>query len=123
VSSDRRRLACKTTDDKDSFDSEWNDALICDAVCNAYVVFLENLKSLPIDPNEHYYQQWPVQDTVQGNFTQLKNSFYRKLSNESKEYVVFRREEKAVCLSNCRFLDPNLMETVFADKAHLEFYS
>jgi hypothetical protein len=44
VTSDRKRLSCKTTDDKNSFDSEWNEALMCDAVCNAYILFLENLR-------------------------------------------------------------------------------
>ncbi|CAG2253129.1 unnamed protein product [Mytilus edulis] len=39
VTSDRRRLSCKTVDDKDSFDSDWNEALMGDAVCNAYILF------------------------------------------------------------------------------------
>jgi hypothetical protein len=61
VTSDRKRLSCKTTDDKDSFDSEWNEALMCDAVCNAYILFLENLRFLGINQNEEYYKQWPME--------------------------------------------------------------
>jgi hypothetical protein len=43
VTPDRRQLACKTTDDKNSFESMWNEALMGDAVCNAYILMLENL--------------------------------------------------------------------------------
>ncbi|CAC5371400.1 unnamed protein product [Mytilus coruscus] len=117
VSSDRRRLSCKTTDDKDSFDSEWNEALISDAICRAYITFLEHLPNLNIDPNEHYFKQWPVEDMEHGIFALLKESFYRTISDATKQPVVFRRGDKSVCLNCSKFLDPVLMEAEFAEKA------
>ncbi|VDI11137.1 sacsin [Mytilus galloprovincialis] len=117
VSSDRRRLSCKTTDDKDSFDSEWNEALISDAICRAYITFLEHLPNLTIDPNEHYFKQWPVEDMEQGIFALLKESFYRTISDTLKQPVVFRRGDKSVCLNRSKFLDPVLMEAEFSEKA------
>lgn len=117
VSSDRRRLSCKTTDDKDAFDSEWNEALISDAICRAYITFLEHLPNLNIDPNEHYFKQWPVEDMEQGIFARLKESFYRTISDAIKQPVVFRRGDKSVCLNRSKFLDPVLMEAEFAEKA------
>ncbi|CAG2253137.1 unnamed protein product [Mytilus edulis] len=75
VTSDRRRLSCKTTDDKDSLQSDWNEALMMDAVCNAYILFLKNLRHLNIDTKEQFHKQWPVQykkEENQTNFGKLQ---------------------------------------------------
>ena len=114
VTSDRRHLSCKTTDDKDSFDSEWNEALMCDAVCNAYILFLENLRFLGINENEEYYKQWPMEcqkNVSQGNFGKLQMAFYKKISDEKTSVEVFRRGDNFVSIKNCKFIDPELMET------------
>lgn len=118
VTSDRRRLSCKTTDDKDSFDSEWNEALMCDAVCNAYILFLENLRFLGINQNEEYYKKWPMEcqkNISQGNFGKLQMAFYKKISDEKTCVEVFRRADNFVSIKNCKFIDPALMETEFSN--------
>ncbi|CAG2253085.1 SACS [Mytilus edulis] len=119
VSSDRRRLSCETTDDKDSSDSDrdWNEALIADAVCLAYIAFLEHLPDLKIYPYEHYFERWPVKVLEQGLLEQLIAAFYRYISDPKIKSVVFRRGDKSVCLSHCKYLDPHLMETEFAETA------
>ncbi|XP_052100068.1 sacsin-like isoform X2 [Mytilus californianus] len=120
VTSDRRRLSCKTTDDKDSFQSDWNEALMTDAVCNAYILFLKNLRHLNIETKEQFHKQWPVQykkEENQSNFGKLQVSFYQKIANEKKGIEVFRREENFTSIDHCKFLDPKILETEFGDKA------
>ncbi|VDI12593.1 sacsin [Mytilus galloprovincialis] len=120
VTSDRRRLSCKTTDDKDSFQSDWNEALMMDAVCNAYILFLKNLRHLNIDAKEQFHKQWPVQykkEENQTNFGKLQVSFYQKIADEKKGNEVFRREENFTSIDHCKFLDSKILETEFGDKA------
>jgi hypothetical protein len=46
--------------DKNSFESMWNEALMGDAVCNAYILMLGNLMHLNISPDEAYYNLWRI---------------------------------------------------------------
>lgn len=117
VTSDRRRLSCKTLDDKDSFDSDWNEALMGDAVCNAYILFLENLIHLGIDDSEPYFKQWPVQYGKDGNFGKLQTAFYQQITDKQRNAKVFRRDDNITSIKNCLFLDSALMEAKFSEEA------
>ncbi|XP_076101811.1 sacsin-like isoform X2 [Mytilus galloprovincialis] len=117
VTSDRRRLSCKTVDDKDSFDSDWNEGLMGDAVCNAYILFLENRIDLGLDNNEPYFQHWPVQYGKDGNFGKLQTAFYQQISDRQRNAQVFRRDNKITSITYCQFLDSTLMETKFGEEA------
>jgi sacsin len=118
VTPDRRQLACKTTDDKNSFESMWNEALMGDAVCNAYILMLENLMHLNISPDEAYYNLWPHlsdKQSEQDNQVYLQNCIYKNII--AKNPKVFRRLDEYVPITSCTFLDPTLMETKFGPRA------
>ncbi|VDI11130.1 sacsin [Mytilus galloprovincialis] len=117
VTSDRRNIVYKAVDDKDSFDNDWNEALMNDAVCNAYILLLENLPHYNIDQNEPYYKQWPGQYGQDTSIGDLQTSFYRRVSDTRKPTKVFRRNSTITHIGPCKFLDNEIMKTEFGEEA------
>ncbi|CAC5371405.1 unnamed protein product [Mytilus coruscus] len=117
VTSDRRNIVYKAVDDKDSFDNDWNEALMNDAVCNAYILLLENLAHYDIDQNEPYYKQWPLQCGQDTCIGELQTSFYRRVADISKPTKVFRRSSTITHIGPCQFLDHAIMKTEFGEEA------
>ncbi|KAJ8303970.1 hypothetical protein KUTeg_017553, partial [Tegillarca granosa] len=110
VTANRRQLSCKTIDDKESLESKWNEALISDAVCNAYIKLLESLQDLNLESDKLYSELWPVpKEQLTGNLLALQKSFFKKVVNENP--VVFRRNDKWEPFSNCIFMLSSLMKS------------
>ncbi|XP_048734804.2 sacsin-like [Ostrea edulis] len=104
VSSNRRQLSSKTTDDKNYFENRWNEALLADAVTNAYIYMIESLDSLNIKCT-NYLQLWPIISAKKkvSSVDALYNAFYRNIVNEDRK--VLCREQKWVSISKSIFLD------------------
>uniref|UniRef100_A0A8W8HXQ4 Sacsin n=1 Tax=Magallana gigas TaxID=29159 RepID=A0A8W8HXQ4_MAGGI len=107
VSSNRRQLSSRTTDDKNDFENDWNEALLSDAVVNAYINLFENLSHNNI-LCEHYEDLWPVLN--QNTQDKLYDAFYKVFYDSviQRNSKVFRGKNKWLSLSQCIFLDPDL---------------
>ncbi|KAL3881099.1 hypothetical protein ACJMK2_027561 [Sinanodonta woodiana] len=102
VTSDRKQLRVSTQDENKTVESEWNDALLGDAVCSAYLHLLKYLsKAADISVNYDYFQLWPFGSC--SLISILKTNFYKKLVTENWE--IFRGEGGWAAFSNCLFLD------------------
>ncbi|CAC5407078.1 unnamed protein product [Mytilus coruscus] len=120
VTGDRQRLCSDSTDDKSSsFENSWNKELMKDAVCNAYVKFLEDLQNTNIIPNEKYFERWPdhtiARKTKDSLIEILQIAVYKKICETNRK--VFRTEQTRVSLERCVFLHPDIIESDFGKAA------
>jgi len=108
VASNRRNLKEKTVDDKDCVGVEWNNILLTDSVCAAYLDLLEDLKS----PAEKYsfHLLWPKAGDVRPNCEPLARSFYQKVADESHDHSLFSDGNRWVDISQVVFLDPDFRQ-------------
>ncbi|KAL3881556.1 hypothetical protein ACJMK2_027982 [Sinanodonta woodiana] len=100
VTSDRKQLRVSTQDENVCVESRWNEALLGDAVCGAYLLLLKYLsKSSDVSANYDCFQLWPVGSSV----SNLEKNFYKRLVTENWE--ILRGEGGWKGFSNCLFLD------------------
>ena len=104
VASSRRSLKEKTADDKDSTGVEWNNSLMQDSVCEAYLDLLEDVKTLAADKYQ-FYSLWPRACEVEQNCEPLARSFYQSLA--SGGYSLFSNERQWVNINHVVFLEPS----------------
>ena len=104
VASSRRSLKEKTADDKDSVGVEWNNSLMQDSVCEAYLDLLEDVKTLASDKYQ-FYSLWPKACDVEQNCEPLARSFYQSLA--SGGYSLFSNGSQWVNINHVVFLEPN----------------
>ncbi|XP_078314810.1 sacsin-like [Crassostrea virginica] len=116
VSSNRRQLSSKTSDDKSDIENDWNEALLSDALVNAYIHLIENL-----DRNgilcDNYHELWPAVTLSEEN--SLYNAFYKTFYSSiiQRDSRVFGGEQKWLPLSQCLFLDPELLRSEIGEIA------
>ena len=110
VSSNRRTLLVKTKDDKANFGQEWNEVLLKDCVCSAYLDLLEDLKSVSQASNNayQYHTLWPKFAEVMSTCEPLARSFYEYLLNGNK--AVFSDGKSWLAINETVFLTPDLRE-------------
>ncbi|XP_078314206.1 sacsin-like isoform X2 [Crassostrea virginica] len=116
VSSNRRQLSSKTSDDKSDTEYDWNEALVSDALVNAYINLIENLDRNGI-MCENYHELWPVVTLVEENslFNAFYETFYRSIIQRDSR--VFSGKQKWLPLSRCLFLDPELQRSKIGEIA------
>ena len=114
VASDRRHLKEKTDDDKHHQGDDWNEALLKDAISNAYISALHDLRSmLPKDGRCCLvYDLWPKQDKAFGDAPKvcqvLLYSFYDRLLSRCPALPLFTDGTKWGNIDQVVFLDPVL---------------
>ncbi|CAG2214117.1 unnamed protein product [Mytilus edulis] len=115
VTADRQRLFSDTTDDKSSFESIWNKELMQDAVCNAYVKFLEDLQNSKISPTEAYFERWPTEiiKNSKDNFGFFKEWYIITFVEVNVECL--EQEVRDVFHLMNVFLHPDIAESNFCD--------
>ena len=105
VASNRRNLKETTEDDKASIGVEWNNVLLQDSVCAAYLDLLEDLKSATETSRKYQFSSlWPKSCEVHSNCEPLARSFYECLAN--RDYSLFSDGSRWVSISEVVFLDP-----------------
>ena len=85
VASNRRSLKDKTEDDKVCIGVDWNNVLLKDAVCAAYLDLVEDVKPLAQASGGTYqfHSLWPRYREVEKACEPLARSFYERLVVES----------------------------------------
>ncbi|KAL3842998.1 hypothetical protein ACJMK2_020960 [Sinanodonta woodiana] len=104
VTSDRRQLMTSTEDDKKVQCSSWNKALIQDAVINAYIYLLEEIREHSPAPEYQYHSLWPLK--CQNTDLPVREHFIKKLVQLDSK--LFYRDLHWESFSKCIFLDPTL---------------
>ena len=105
VASNRRNLKEKTEDDKGSIGVEWNNVLLKDSVCSAYLDLLEDLKTATeVSKQYQFHSLWPKSCEVEPNCDPLARSFYEHLANGSTS--LFSDGDKWVAIGEVVFLEP-----------------
>ena len=117
VASNRRSLKEKTFDDKNSMGVEWNNHLMQDSICEAYLDLLQDVKKMAAD-SYLYHLLWPRACKINPNCEPLARSFYQRLT--SGGYGLFSDGRQWVDLSQVVFLDPNFRQTPIIGKLSFE---
>ncbi|XP_022786064.1 sacsin-like [Stylophora pistillata] len=117
VASNRRSLKEKTFDDKSSMAVEWNNHLMQDSICEAYVDLLQDVKKLAAEPY-HYHALWPRACAVEPNCEPVARSFYQCLTR--RYYDLFSYGRHWVGLNQVVFLVPNLRQDPIIGELSLE---
>ena len=118
VASNRRNLAEKTEDDKACIGVEWNDVLLKDSVCAAYLDLLEDVKSATQAPGSTYqfHSLWPKSCEINTACESLARSFYERLVAEN--IPLFSDGNRWVGIHDVVCLDPLFrMDTHIGDVA------
>ena len=106
VASSRRQLKQKTEDDKACYGEEWNDVLLKDSVCAAYLDLLEDVKSAATMYSFH--SLWPRACHIEPCCEPLAHSFYQQVA--SGGYSLFSDGNKWVDINQVVFLEPNFRQ-------------
>ena len=103
VDSSRRHLKEKTEDDKTCVGVEWNNVLLKDCVCAAYLDLLEDMKAAATMYSFH--SLWPREHDVERCFEPLARSFYEKVA--SGGFCLFSDGKRWVDINQVVFLEPH----------------
>ena len=103
VDSSRRHLKEKTEDDKTCVGVEWNNVLLKDCVCAAYLDLLEDMKVA--DTMYSFHSLWPREHDVERCCEPLARSFYEKVA--SGGFCLFSDGKRWVDINQVIFLEPD----------------
>ena len=103
VDSSRRHLKEKTEDDKTCVGVEWNNVLLKDCVCAAYLDLLEDMKAAATMYSFH--SLWPREHDVERCCEPLARSFYEKVA--SGGFCLFSDGKRWVDINQVVILEPN----------------
>ena len=102
VASSRRHLQQKTEDDKACAGVEWNNVLLNDSVCAAYLDLLEDMKQ--IAGMYPFHTLWPRACEIEPSFEPLTRSFYQQVASGC--YSLFTDGNRWTDINHVVFLDP-----------------
>ena len=103
VDSSRRHLKEKTEDDKTCVGVEWNNVLLKDCVCAAYLDLLEDMKAAATMYSFH--SLWPREHDVERCCEPLARSFYEKVACGG--FCLFSDGKRWVDINQVIFLEPD----------------
>ena len=108
IQSSRRQLTEKTEDDKGSSQADWNEAVLEDSVCRAYVQLLRDAQIIsPAATAVRYYDLWPCKADVPQNMLPLLSKFYEHLVSNRK-VPIWHDGFQLITMERAVFLDPTL---------------
>ncbi|KAL9966872.1 hypothetical protein ACROYT_G025008 [Oculina patagonica] len=107
VAASRRGLKKKTADDKDCFGVKWNNILMQDSICAAYLDLLEDVKKSAANSYQ-FHSLWPKACEVQLTCVPLARAFYQNLA--SGGYSLFSDGNRWVDITQVVFLEPNFRQ-------------
>ena len=102
VASSRRHLKQKTEDDKAFAAVEWNNVLLKDSVCAAYLDLLEDMKQ--VAGMYLFHTLWPRACYIEPCFEPLARSFYQQVASGC--HSLFTDGKRWTDINHVVFLDP-----------------
>ncbi|KAJ7350102.1 hypothetical protein OS493_038435 [Desmophyllum pertusum] len=121
VASNRRHLQEKLEDDKSCYGVKWNEVLMQDSVCSAYLSLLEDVKLfVPDEGSYKFHLLWPTISNVNHNCWPLMKSFYEEIA--SGEYSLFSNGVQWVDINKVFFLDPEFRKESQIGDASFEVF-
>ena len=106
VTSTRRGLQTNTEDDKYSYDTQWNEALLSDTIARSFINLLVRLYQLKTTDDYKFYQLWP---TSTASLTEpLRRGFYDSIV--LSDHPVFESYGRWLGISQCIFLNRNMSQ-------------
>ena len=122
VQPNRRYLSEKTADDKHSMKAEWNEAVLEDAVCAAYLQLLQHCSHLDTGSEIiEYFRLWPALSDVTPNLMCLLQKFYFELL-KTKALPLLKTDATVIHLDEAVFLDPFLAEYTGIGKIAMKIF-
>ena len=116
VTSSRRYLCERNEDDKFDMRALWNDSLMQDSVCRAYIMLLDDLRTLVPANEGNFYELWPRMDHIDSSLTQLAQSFYRTLADEDQSFPALMSDgTNWVNMADAVFIEPSFRSTDIGD--------
>ena len=106
VHSNRRHLKQKTEDDKACIGVEWNNVLLEDSVCAAYLDLLEDVK--PAAETYPFHLLWPRACDVEPHCEPLARAFYYHVASENN--CPFSDGSRWVGIDQVVFLEPSFRQ-------------
>ena len=106
VASNRRDLKQKTEDDKAYSGVEWNNVLLADSVCEAYLDLLEDMKS--IATMYSFHTLWPRECDMRPFCEPVARSFYQQVATGG--YSLFSDGHRWVDISQVVCLEPSFCQ-------------
>ncbi|XP_073710989.1 sacsin-like [Misgurnus anguillicaudatus] len=94
--------------------SEWNKALLKDAVTSAYITTLFELKKMAQNGNLKsylFYTFWPNTEKVSREFLPMVHSFYSAIAQNSKPLELFSNGHNWGSIDRVKFLSPKIKKT------------
>ena len=116
VHSSRTHLHERVAMDKENSRAIWNEALMSDAVCQAYCILMEDLTKCLQTTS---YNIWPVAKSFKeiGHLaTQLYQSLYHRICTD-ESHAVIKADKGWVSLYKCRLLRPDFRKEKIAELA------
>ena len=108
VGASRRYLCARNEDDKCDMRAAWNEALLGDSACRAYVSLLEDIIKLA-PPDYAFHDVWPNAANVDVSMRPLLVAVYKELTATRPEAPrLFSDGERYVAVSDAHFLESNL---------------
>ena len=105
VASNRRHLQEKLEDDKSCYRVKWNEVLMQDSVCYAFLSVLQDLTSVvPVGSSYKFHLLWPTISNVHHNCSPLMMSFYEQVARGG--LALFSDGVDWVDINKVLFLDP-----------------
>ena len=111
ITANRTRLCEQDIHDKANSGATWNQYLMEDAVCGAYISLLQELTERNPHPNTAQQKQildvWPCTQTAhqQEIFGSLEASFYKKVLSSSSNLKLFPSSHGWASFTNCVFME------------------
>ena len=118
----RRYLCERTEDDKHSRKADWNEAVLEDAVCTAYLQSLQHCSLLDTQTEViEYFRLWPALSDVTPNLMCLLQKFYFELL-KIRALPLLKTENAVIRLDQAVFLDPFLAEYTGIGKIAMKIF-
>ena len=84
VTSNRRHLVEQSDEDKYDVRAIWNEALLKDAMCQAYINMLKYLTIITPQPDYKFHTLWPNPQRIETSCQSLLMSFYKMVAGEDE---------------------------------------
>ena len=114
VSSSRRHLCERNEDDKFDMRAIWNEALMEDSVCTAYINMLQDIAKITLPSESAFHNLWPSLEYTETNCKVLLKSLYKAIANGGSP-TLLADGNNWISLANSRVLEKEMHDSEVKD--------